>query len=151
MMPAPGHRLGPHPWRSGSALIEFAMLVLPFLVLLFGVIEYARLQWTRSALQEVAIAGARCAGLLATACTTSSGSLGRTYSSSQTASFIRTEASGWYVGQITSITVTPATTCEGSSNFVKVQLSYSFRSAFLAPIQTASWPISATACFPNQS
>lgn len=138
-------------WRSGSVAFEFALLVVPLLMLMFGVIEYGRLQWTRSALNEVAISGARCAGLAAVSCSTAT-SDGRTYSAEQTSTFIKAEASAWYVVLGSgNITVDGNTSCDGASNLVRVQLSYTFRSPFLAPFQSANWPVNATACFPNQS
>lgn len=142
--------------RSGSVALEFAVLVLPFLTLVFGVIEYARFQWTRGALQEVAIASARCAGLQAVACTAPPGPAGgaRTFSDSRTRTFITTQAANWYLmlppASIT-LTNSAATTCEGAANFVKVALTYSFSSPFLVPLSQATYPVSAVACFPNQS
>lgn len=147
-------RSGRHGWRSGSVGFEFAVLVLPFITLVFGVIEYARFQWTRGALQEVAIASARCAGLQAVACTTPAGSggSGRIYSEARTKTFATTEASGWFLlVPAANITLTNTTTCEGAANFVKVSLTYNFTSAFLASIAQATYPVGAVACFPNQS
>lgn len=146
----------PNRWRSGSVALEFAVLVLPFVAMVFGLIEYARLQWTRGALQEVAIASARCAGLQAASCTAAAGSGGggRSYSDTQTRAFITAQAAGWYIGLTDAniaLTNSAATTCEGAANFVKVSLTYNFSSAFLATIGSATYPITAAACFPNQS
>lgn len=144
-------RTGPDRRRSGSVMVEFAMLILPLLVLIFGVIEYARLQWTRSALQQVAIAGARCAGLRATACSTSNGT-GRSYDQTLTLAYVRARAAGWYVPLAApGIVITPNTVCDGASNLVRIDVSYTFRSPFLSPIRSMNLPVRASACFPNQS
>ena len=141
-------------WRSGAVMVEFAMLILPFITLVFGVIEYARMQWTRSALQEVALAGARCAGLQAVGCTlaATSGTTNRPYNAAATRAFIRAQAANWYIGlPPNGVAVTNNTTCNGAANFVRVSVTYTFSSPFLAPIRNASWPVTAVACFPNQT
>lgn len=58
-------------WRdqAGASIVEFAVLVAPFLLLLFGVIEVSRALWTRHALQDIATATARCIGVLQAECT----------------------------------------------------------------------------------
>ncbi|WP_426168450.1 TadE/TadG family type IV pilus assembly protein [Sandarakinorhabdus sp. DWP1-3-1] len=132
-------------------MVEFAMLILPLLVLIFGVIEYARLQWTRGALQQVAIAGARCAGLRAVSCSVSNGT-GRDYNAELTRNYVRGRAASWYVTVgAPAIVITPNTVCDGAGNLVRVDISYTFRSPFLAPISAMNMPVRASACFPNQS
>lgn len=131
--------------------MEFSLLILPLLAMMLGVVEYGRLQWTRSALHEVATAGARCAGLAAVSCSTA-GVESRTFNASQTMSYIRTEASAWYVVLGSSnVIIDDNATCDGAPNLVRVQLNYTFRSPFLAPFRSATMPVSAVACFPKQS
>ena len=54
--------------QDGAIAVEFAILAPVFLALVFGTIEFGRLMWTYQALQETAIAGARCMALPQTAC-----------------------------------------------------------------------------------
>ncbi len=56
--------------RSGASAVEFALVLFPLLLVIFGVIEFGRAMWTREALQETAIAGARCMGVLNSNCAT---------------------------------------------------------------------------------
>jgi len=53
---------------SGATAIEFAFVVGPLLLLFVGIIEVGRLMWSGHALDEVAIAGARCVGIHAPDC-----------------------------------------------------------------------------------
>ena len=46
---------------KGVETVEFALVSIPLLLFLFGVIEFARLYWTQSELQYAAEAAARCA------------------------------------------------------------------------------------------
>ena len=46
---------------NGVETIEFALVSIPLLLFLLGVIEFARLYWTQSELQYAAEAAARCA------------------------------------------------------------------------------------------
>jgi Flp pilus assembly protein TadG len=48
---------------SGANAIEFAFAAIPLFLFLLGVIDFARLYWTQSALQYAAEAAARCATL----------------------------------------------------------------------------------------
>src|SRR5690242_15265013 len=54
--------------NSGAAAVEFAMVALVMLTLMFGIMEFARAYWTREILAEVATEGARCVALLASGC-----------------------------------------------------------------------------------
>lgn len=48
---------------GGAEAIEFALVSIPLVLFLFGVIEFARLYWTQSELQYAAEAAARCVTL----------------------------------------------------------------------------------------
>ena len=75
--------------RGGTAAIEFAIVAPAFMMLLFGTVEFGRLLWTQQALQETAIAGARCMAILQTGYTAG----GRYYSSANTTTYIQQVAS----------------------------------------------------------
>jgi Flp pilus assembly protein TadG len=54
--------------ESGATAIEFSIILLPLILLTVGTIDLGRLYWTRNALNDVAIAGARCAAINAPPC-----------------------------------------------------------------------------------
>ena len=50
--------------HGGNALVDFAMVVAPFLLVFFGIIDFARLVATTNALHNAAYEGARLGALL---------------------------------------------------------------------------------------
>jgi len=48
---------------QGASAVEFAILALPFFMMLFGIIEGGRLMWTQVGLQHAVETAARCASL----------------------------------------------------------------------------------------
>jgi Flp pilus assembly protein TadG len=135
--------------NAGATAIEFAFVVGPLILLVFGAIEFSRLMWAREALQSAAIAGARCMGVRETACAPAG-----TYSATSTKTFIRDWALNLYISvPDANITISnAATTCPGSaSGFSRVSITYNFNS-LIAPFLDAidQQQLSATACFPNQ-
>jgi Flp pilus assembly protein TadG len=69
----------------GTAAVEFAIVVMPFLFLVFGVTEFGRMIWTQSALQYAVEKTARCVSLVSAPCGTPSQSATQmqTYAASQ--------------------------------------------------------------------
>lgn len=135
--------------RGGATAVEFALVIGPFLLLMFGVIEFGRLMWTRQALQQAAMAGARCAGVLNSSCASSGA-----FSSANTVTYVQGLSSGWGITLTTSnITATNSTTCAGVSGFSQVAISYTFQTpvAVLIGLPSAGYPLTVSACFPNQS
>ena len=135
--------------RSGASAVEFALVLGPLLFLIVGAMEYGRLIWTKQALQEAAIAGARCMGVLATGCAS-----GGAYSASNTATYIQGVASGFSLTVPTAnVTLNRAASCAGVSGFSSVSISYTFQAAAPVLLGSASsaMPLTATACFPNNS
>ncbi len=135
--------------QRGASAVEFAIIVSPLLMLVFGVCEYARMLWSQSALQQTAIVGARCIGLLQTSCAS-----GGVLSTTNAISFIQTTAAGWMITLPSSgITITQSTSCGGVSGFSSVQLSYTFVSAvpYLFSFSTSGVNLVSSACFPTAS
>ena len=135
--------------RSGASAVEFALVLGPLIFLIVGAMEYGRLIWTKQALQEAAIAGARCMGVLATGCAS-----GGAYSASNTATYIQGVASGFSLTVPTAnVTLNRAASCAGVSGFSSVSISYTFQAAAPVLLGSASsaMPLTATACFPNNS
>ena len=129
--------------------MEFAIVVVPLLLLLFGAIESGRLLWTRQALQETAITAARCIGIKQASCAPSG-----SYDSTTTSTYVQTIAAQWSVAiPAAGITLNANTSCSGVANFAQVTLAYTFQTAVPGLLGSFSGgvPVSATACFPNQS
>lgn len=136
--------------RRGAAAVEFAAVLGPLLILIFGVFEYGRLMWTREALQETATAGARCMGMSATSCAS-----GGAYSSANTNTYIENQAANWGLTLTASnISLDSSGTCAGVSatnGFSSVTINYTFQSIVpsLLSSLTTSPTLTSTACFPN--
>jgi Flp pilus assembly protein TadG len=132
--------------HSGASAVEFALVIIPLMLVLFGVIEFGRLLWTLNALQETAIAGARCMGVLNTSCAASGA-----YNATDATSYVKSVANGWGVTLATSnLTLNNAATCAGVSDFSQVTITYTFQTVvpLLSPL--VSYPMTLNACFPNQ-
>ena len=56
--------------RAGTTTLEFALVMLPFLMMIFGIVDFSRLIWTQSALQFATERAARCAAVNTSACGT---------------------------------------------------------------------------------
>ncbi len=135
--------------RSGASAVEFALVLGPLIFLILGAMEYGRLLWTKQALQEAAIAGARCMGVLATGCAS-----GGAYSSSNATTYIQGVASGFSLTvPSANVTLNRAASCAGVSGFSSVSISYTFQAAVpvLLGLASSAMPLTATACFPNNS
>ncbi len=132
--------------RSGASAVEFALVLMPLLMLAFGVIEYGRLLWTKQALQQTAIAGARCMGILQSSCAS-----GGSFSSTNTTSFIQQVASGWGISvPSTGVTLNHSATCGGETGFSQVSLALTFTSVIPKIVLLVGGEnLTATACFPN--
>jgi Flp pilus assembly protein TadG len=132
---------------GGATAVEFALVVGPLLLLLFAVVEVGRLLWTVNAVQETAIAGARCMGVRNTACST-----GGTYNASSTGNYVQRVANDWGVTLTSAnITLNDSASCAGVAGFSQVTITYSFHT--IVPLITglAGDPLTASACFPHQS
>lgn len=135
--------------KSGSAAVEFALILVPFILLLFGGLEFGRLVWTRNALQQTAVATARCMGVRQTACVT-----GTTIDVTRSIAFAQTQAAGFSVAMPSSaVAVTASGTCASQGGFSRVTITTTFRTVvpLLRPFLGDAYPISVVACFPNQT
>jgi Flp pilus assembly protein TadG len=136
--------------EGGAAAVEFAAVLGPLLLLIFGVFEFGRLLWVREALQETATAGARCMGMSASTCAASGA-----YSSANTTTYLENTGNGW------GVTLTPANitlnnnaTCAGvtaTNGFSSVTITYTFQSVVPSFVTSLSGgkTLTSTACFPN--
>ncbi len=127
--------------------MEFALILAPMLMLMLGGMDYSRLLWTREALQQTAIVGARCVGLPQTGC-----SAAGVYNATNATTFIESAAATWSITLPASgISVSTSTTCGGVGGFSQVSLTYAFQTVVpgLLPMLAGGDTLTATACFPN--
>jgi len=133
----------------GSTAVEFALVLAPLLGLTFGIIEYARFFWTQEALEQTAIATARCMGIPQSNCATSGA-----YSTSKTQTFITNTSNTWGISVPTgNMTLNNSASCAGTSGFSQVTLTSTFVTAVpgILPLPSGGNTLTATACFPNNS
>ena len=127
--------------RRAAAAVEFALIALPFLLLLIGSIEVSRFVWTRHAVEEATSSGARCLGLRRPPCF-AEGSPSR----SGTAAFVRDRAAGWMIMVPESaVTIEENVECSGVPGFLRVAVQVEFFSV-LSTLTGST--IEADACFP---
>jgi Flp pilus assembly protein TadG len=142
------------PWRilgdeKGAAAVEFAGVLAIFMVMIMGSLHYGLYLWTANALQQTANRTARCMGILQTDCAAS-----RAYSASKTETFTKSVAAAYGMRLTSSnLTLNAATSCAGQgSNYSRITISYTFVGVASGLLPgTGSAPLSASACFPNQS
>ena len=138
--------------RSGAAAFEFAVVITPLMILMFGTIEFGRLLWTRDVVKQVAADGARCMGVLAPGCS----SAGPAYSSTKTVAYIVGRANGFSVPLTSSgVTIDRANSCAspvGSNTSSRVQIQFTFNSVVKNLLTALASPqlLTVSACFPNQ-
>jgi Flp pilus assembly protein TadG len=136
--------------RGGATAVEFAIVLGPLLLVIFGVFEFGRLLWTREALQETATAGARCMGMSATSC-----AAGGVYSAANATTYVEGVATNWGVTLAgADIALNNNTTCASVSapnGFSSVTITYTFNSVapnFITALAGGT-TLTTTACFPN--
>jgi Flp pilus assembly protein TadG len=132
--------------RGGASAVEFALVIGPFILVLFGVIEFGRLLWTLNALQETAIAGARCMGVLNSSCTSSGA-----YNSTSSVNYVKSVANGWGVAlTAANISLNNSASCAGVGDFSQVTITYTLQSVVPLIQPLINDPMTVNACFPNQ-
>ena len=135
--------------RNGSAAVEFALVILPLMLLIFGGLEFGRLTWMQNVLQQTAITTARCMGVRQTSCTT-----GAAVDLAKTASFAQGQAQSYsIVIPASAVAATVNGSCAGQSGFALVTITATFITGvpLLSQALGNSQVISVNACFPNQS
>jgi Flp pilus assembly protein TadG len=105
------------------AAVEFAMVFLLMMTWIFGIMEVARAFWTYQIIQEVAVQGARCMGIISTNC-----SVGGTYDATTSQNYMVTLAGNLGLTlPIADIVLTRPTNCAGTTGFSQVTISYNFQ------------------------
>ena len=123
------------------------MIVVPFLLLLFGVVEFGRLMFTRHAIQEIASETARCMGVVAPNCADAANA----YNDAKTRTLIATRSRAYSIATPTAI-LSRTATCAGVGGFSQATVTGTFVTAAPALIKALAGGVqlSATACYPNQ-
>jgi Flp pilus assembly protein TadG len=116
--------------RRGATAVEFALILPPFLLLLFGVVEFGRALWTQSALHFAVEEAARCATVDATNCATTT----------QVQKFAVSRAAGLGLANAVFSLTTPA-----CGNQVSASYPFPFVLANMFPNVT----LTAQSCFPK--
>lgn len=134
MNPMPRFRRARHLLRAcdGIAAVEFALLSPVFLLMLLGAVEFGRMLWTQSTLQQAVEAAARCASV------SCSGNI---------PSYAASQMYGMTVSSsVFTLTASPNGNCGG--NEVSASLPFTFAAPKLLP-----WNVTLTAqsCYPAQS
>ena len=133
--------------RSGASAVEFALVAPVFLLLLFGMIEFARLFWATHALHETAIATARCMGIPQIQCED-----GGAYSSENAIAFAKSKAAGWLIQlDPTAITLDRSASCNGLEGLSKARVEYQFTTVVpnLLTSLAGGTQLKAEACYTN--
>lgn len=111
--------------RRGATALETALVMVPFLMLIFGTLEFGRLLWDKQAVQSAAAEAARCMAVLSPACANATG----TYSDTNTKSHVVSVGQAWGVALTTDQVVLSRTASTGSvSGLSEVTLNYPFQS-----------------------
>ena len=143
--------------EDGATAVEFALVAPMFLMLVFGAVEFGRVLWTEQALQETALAGARCMALAQTtksAQNTGSCSSTGSYSSTATKTYIQNVASGWGLSlPLSGISLSTSATSGGCTGMSQVTLTKTFTSVapLLVHLNSGGIALTAAACYPNNS
>jgi Flp pilus assembly protein TadG len=140
--------------RGGATAVEFALVAPLFLALVFGTTEFGRLLWIEQALQETAIAGARCVAIAQSPTsnpTSSPCASGGSYSPASATTYIQKVASGWGLSLPTSnIFLYPEGNSSGCTGLSQVTLTSTFTSVVPSLVQLGGGiTLSASACYPN--
>jgi len=114
--------------ESGSGAAEFAIVLLPFVVLIFAIIHLCLMFYANQTLQFATEAAARCYSVDSINCSTTGA--------------VQLYAAGRYKGP--NITPTFAATATGCGHTVNGSGSYQLN----AVVVNVSVPLTATACFP---
>ena len=128
------------------AAVEFALVSLMMLMWIFGIMEVARAFWTYQIIQEVAIQGARCMGILSSSCAS-----GGAFNSGSAKNYmVELAANLGLTLPSTDIVATRPTACANTAGFSSVTISYNFTTnvPVLVP-SLSSVMLNASSCFFN--
>ena len=128
------------------AAVEFALVSLVMFTWIFGMTEVARAYWTYQIIQEVAIQGARCMGILSNSC-----AAGGAYSADSARTFMVGLAANLGL-TLPSTDINPArpTACANTQGFSSVTINYQFNTNVPVLIPSLSTVmLTASSCYFN--
>src|SRR5690606_33721370 len=111
----------------GTAAVEFAFLLAPLMLLIFGTIEVSRLVWVKNVMHEAAISGARCMAIMADGCASSGA-----FNPAETTVYVQQSAIalGLAIAE-TDIELQQASGCGNATGFSGVVINHEFKSVVL--------------------
>jgi Flp pilus assembly protein TadG len=132
--------------KTGGVTTEFAITVVPLLMLVLGMLQAGILFWRWQALESTALDAARCAGLNATSCQNAATTPANTQNYAVTTSLMR-GLTGLAASNVTVTTGSAAQAACGSTtaSVVSVALSYDLGTTYMLSLPST---LTATACFP---
>ena len=133
---------------EGATAVEFALLLGPMVLLLFGGIEVSRVMWVNHAMEKVALTSARCIGIRNAACSTAG-----TYDAGRAKDYIIAAAGSLGITlNASDIAIEDGGTCYGSAGFSKVTLTKTVTSPvpkLVDLLSNADHRLTSQACFPT--
>jgi hypothetical protein len=134
--------------QDGAVLVEFTLILIPFLLVSIGLVELGRFAWNRESLSDIALRAARCMAVELPAC----GGMGG-FNASATEEMIRSEArQRWIDPAALSVSLDRDASCGGVAGFSRVEITYDYRAQFSLPeiVNALDRQIEVSSCFPNQ-
>ena len=132
--------------RRGMATVEFALVALLLMTWIFGMIDIARAFWTYQIMEQVAVSGARCMGVLASGCSSSGA-----YSSTAAQAYIVNLASQMGLSiTANNLALSRPANCANTAGFSQVTVNYVFNTASPVLLPALSGiNLTSTACYYN--
>jgi len=126
----------------GATATEFAFVAPTFLMMLFLMIDGGRMLFTKQALNELAVAGARCAALKPTGCTTNAEVQSWMVSRGQTRSMLSLTTS--------MIVIDTTSNCNGQASMASATITMPYKKGGMNLLPQSVTPsnLTATSCFP---
>jgi len=125
--------------RCGATVVEFALVAPVLLGFIILIVEGGRMEWTRQAIQEVAVNTARCMAVGRTECETDAGVI----------QYARQRGRDWGVS-LAAATITPRVnqTCNAVTGMRRVDISLPYQSVVGTLIPAMPTQLEAASCFP---
>ncbi|WP_419815140.1 TadE/TadG family type IV pilus assembly protein [Glacieibacterium sp.] len=134
--------------KRGTTAVEFALVLMPLMLLLFGILEFGRLLWTKAAFQQTAMSVARCMGVKQPACAT-----GTNVDTAKATTYALSLATSFHVPlPASALALSASGTCGGQGGFSRVVITSTFHVVvpLIQPFIGTAGDLGTIACFPNQ-
>jgi hypothetical protein len=134
--------------QEGAVLVEFALILVPVLLMSVGLVELGRFAWNREALSDIAIRAARCMAVQSPDCRS-----GGEYDAAAAEAMILSEArQRWIDVTELEVVLDRDAQCGDLPGYSRVELRYRYRPRFTLPAvaEALGGDLEVSACFPNQ-